>query len=96
MFTVKMLYKVTNAYPGPQLKAMLKRASEWATIQRKSADAMTGAWYPYVPGWRGALLAYKKDKSKPNPFEEPDPGKPAYKCVHGLKLNSPQTMYYES
>lgn len=66
---------------------MLQRACEWAKTQRESADAMSEAWSQHVPGWRKMLLAYKQDKLKPNPFEEPDPGKRA--CVyHSLGLNN--------
>ena len=41
------------------------------------ADSVTKAWSRYVPSWRKMLLKYKRDKSKPNPLEEPDPGRSA-------------------
>jgi hypothetical protein len=59
--------------PGTQLKDALERASNWAQVQRKAADLMTVAWPEFVPDWRKMLLAYKQDRSKPNPFAEPDP-----------------------
>ena len=36
---------------------------------------MTSAWAPYVPSWSRMIRAYKKDQSKPNPFEEPNTGR---------------------
>jgi hypothetical protein len=54
---------------------MLGRAWKWAGIQREVADAMTHTWSEFVPEWRRSLSAYKRDRSKPNPFEEPDPSK---------------------
>ena len=60
---------------GPQLKVMLERAWNGARTQREVADSMTLTWSEFVPGWRRMLDAYKKDKSKPNPFQEPDLGK---------------------
>ena len=35
---------------------------------------MTATWPEFVHSWKGMLAAYKEDKSKPNPFEEPSPG----------------------
>lgn len=66
---------MTNTHPGNQLKTVLKRASEWAETQREAAKSMSQAMSRSVPGWRKTLLAYKQDKSKLNPFEEPDVGK---------------------
>ena len=60
---------------GFQLKKMLERAWKWSKIQREAADSMTTTWSEFSPGWKKMLIAYKKDKSKPNPFEEPNPGK---------------------
>lgn len=59
---------------------MLERAICWVKGQRESADSMTIAWANFVPGWRSELLAYKHDRSKPNPFEEPDPGELPNTC----------------
>lgn len=73
-----------NAHLGDQLKKMLERASEWAKIQRKAADAMTLAWDQFVPKWRQMLLNHKQDSAKPNPFQEPDPGK--FTRAHGVRL----------
>ena len=67
---------------------MLKRASEWAETQREAAKSMSQALSRSVPGWRKMLLAYKQDKSKPNPFEEPDPGKSAHMRARSLELNN--------
>jgi len=67
---------------------MLKRASEWAKTQGEAADSMTRAWSRSVPRWRKMLLEYKKDNSKPNPFEEPDLGKSVHICTRSLGLNS--------
>lgn len=36
---------------------------------------MTSAWAPFVSGWEEMLHAFKKDRSEPNPFEEPDTGR---------------------
>ena len=61
---------------------MLERAWKWAKIQCEAADSMTTTWAEFVPSWEEMLLAYKNDKSKPNPFEEPDPGKRSpYQCI---------------
>ena len=68
---------MTNAVLGTHLKKALERSIEWAQVQRKEADSVTKAWSRYVPGWRKMLLEYKRDKSKPNPFKEPDPGRSA-------------------
>lgn len=76
----------TNACTGTQLITMLKRANKWAKIQREAADSMTKAWPQLVPGWRKMLLAYKQDKSKQNPFEEPDIGK-SFVRMHNHELN---------
>lgn len=58
---------------------MLERAIEGAATQRKEADAMSLAWGTFVGGWRKMLKAYEQNKSNPNPFEEPDPGR--FMCV---------------
>ena len=68
---------------------MLKRACEWAKIQREAADSMTKAWPQAVSGWRKMLIAYKQDKSKPNPFEEPDIGEFAHAHPYYPGLNDP-------
>ena len=60
---------------------MLTRALELAKAHREAANSMSKAWYKTVPGWRKMLLAYKQDNSKPNPFEEPDPGMSTYVCM---------------
>lgn len=49
---------------------------------------MTLAWSQFVVGWRKMLLDYKKDQSKANPFEEPDPGKFAYVYASISKPNN--------
>lgn len=67
---------------------MLKRASVWARIHREAADSMTNGWSRSVPGWRKMLRAYKQDQSKPNPFEEPDPGKSIRTCMRDPELNN--------
>ena len=54
---------------------MLIRAVKWAEIQRAVADEMTVTWGAFVPKWSKTLHEYKRDKSKPNPFKELDPGK---------------------
>jgi hypothetical protein len=64
-----------NLFTGRQLKKMLERAWKWSKIQREAADSLTVAWAEFVPGWKKMLLAYKEDDTKPNPFEDPDPGK---------------------
>ena len=66
---------VRSSISGSQLMYMLEKARKWAKTQRRVADSMTATWSDFVPSWRGMLLAYKEDESKPNPFEEPDPGK---------------------
>ena len=53
---------------------MLERAIKWAKVQRDEADSMTQAWLKYVPAWREMLRAFERDRSNPNPFEQPDPG----------------------
>lgn len=70
--------KYTFAHPpvGSQLKKMLERAWKSAGVQREAADSMAATWSEFSPGWKTMLAAYKKNnKSKPNPFEAPDPGK---------------------
>ena len=52
---------------------MLERVWKWAKTQRDSAELLTATWSEFAPGWKKMLIAYKKDKSNPNPFEEPDP-----------------------
>ena len=67
---------------------MLKRACEWAKIQRQSADSMRMAWPRSSLRWKQMLREYKEGTSKLNPFEEPDPGK--YVCMYlcPLELNA--------
>lgn len=79
---------MTNTHPGNQLKTVLKRASEWAETQREAAKSMSQAMSRSVPGWRKTLLAYKQDKSKLNPFEEPDVGKSTHACVRSRTKQS--------
>ena len=79
-------YRLINTCLGTQLKMALQRANKGAKIQCKEADSMTHAWLWYVPSWRKMVLDYKKDQSKPNPFEEPDPCRLAYICIIFLKL----------
>lgn len=69
---------------------MLEQAIRWANVQREAADSMTTAWADFVPDWRKKLLAYKRDRSKPNPFEEPDPGKSTSICdtIYALELSA--------
>lgn len=70
---------------------LLNRACKWGKIQREALDSMTKAWPRGVPRWRKMLLAFKKDKSNPNPFEEPDLGMLfTYTCT--LELNEPQVL----
>ena len=69
---------MANTVLGTQLKKALERSIEWAQVQRREADSITMAWARYVPGWRKMLVEYKRDKSKPNSFEEPDPGRSAH------------------
>ena len=66
--------QIDPSFLGSQLKKMLKRASEWAKLHREAADAMSTTWSVFVKDWRAMLRAFKKDRSKPNPFAEPDPG----------------------
>jgi len=73
LFVIKLY--ITHSFTGPQLKKMLENAWRWAKIQRDAADSMDATWPEFVPDWKKMLIAYKKDKSKPNPFKEPDPGK---------------------
>ena len=75
---VYVIYRSANTYLGIHLKRVLERAIKWAKTQRKEADLMTVAWARFVPSWRKMLLDYKKDPKKPNPFEEPDPGRSAH------------------
>ena len=75
---------ITNTYLGTQLRKALERSIEWADIQSKEADSMTVAWSQFVPDWRKMLRIYKQDRSKPNPFEEPDYGRFTFLCVHVL------------
>ena len=82
------MYKSTHTVPGTQLKKSLERSLKWARVQREEADSMSVAWSRFVPGWRKMLHEYKRDKSKPNPFEEPNPGRSAHMCVHVFKLNN--------
>ena len=49
---------------------------------------MSMAWSWFVPGWRKMLCAYKRDKLKPNPFEEPSSGRFAHMGMHVFKLNN--------
>lgn len=63
---------------------MLERVWKWAAVQREVADSMTATWSEFAPSWEKMLLAYKKDKSKPNPFEESDPGK-QFPCKYTLE-----------
>jgi hypothetical protein len=53
---------------------MLKQASHWAEVQHEAAELFTLAWFQSVPSRRKMVATYNKDPSKPNPFEEPDPG----------------------
>lgn len=78
-----------KVYLGTQLKTALERATEWAGVQRKEANSMTLAWSQFVTGWRKMLLDYKKDQSKANPFEEPDPGK--FACVYA-SISKPNNL----
>ena len=71
---------------------MLIRASESAKAQREAADSMSKAWHKSVPGWRKILLAYKQDNSKPNPFEEPDPGTSTYVCMWSCSQQPPDDV----
>ena len=80
--------KTTNGHLGTQLKIALVRAVKWAKIQRKEAESMTLAWSQFVPDWRNMLRAFKRDQSKPNPFEEPDPGRFAFIYTCTSKLNN--------
>ena len=66
---------------------MLTRGCEWAKIQRQEADSMTEAWSEAVPRWREMLLAFKRSKSSPNPFEEPDTGMFGWVCTYSPRLN---------
>ena len=77
-FLVLHLHRLTNAVLGTHLKKTLEQSIEWAQVQCKEADSITMAWSQYVPGWRKMLLEYKMDKSNPNPFKEPDPGRSAH------------------
>ena len=79
-------YRLINACLGTQLKKALERANEGAGIQHKEADSMTAAWLRYTPSWMEMVVGYKKDRSKPNPFEEPDSGKLTHICNMFLKL----------
>ena len=83
------------SYLGLQLRKMLERAAKWAQIQRKEADSMSEAWPKFVPKWRKMVRAYKKDQTKPkkdrsnpNPFEEPDWGRFAYRYARISELNN--------
>ena len=67
-------YHSAHSSIGLQLKSMLERAFKWARIQREVANSMSITWCAFVPEWMRMLRAYKLDKKKPNPFEEPDPG----------------------
>ena len=49
---------------------------------------MTRAWSQFVPGWRKMLSAHKWDRTKPNPFEEPDPGRFIFIRACTSKLNN--------
>ena len=49
---------------------------------------MSMAWSQFVPGQRKMLHEYKRDKLKPNPFEEPSSGRSAHMCVRVFKLNN--------
>jgi len=71
---------------------MLIRASESAKAHREAANSMSKAWHKSAPGRRKLLLAYKQDKSKPNPFEEPDPGTSTYLCVWSLSQQHPDDV----
>jgi len=75
---------------------MLERACEWSKTLREAADSMTKAWPKAVPAWRRALLAFKADNSKPNPFAEPDVGKLVCTCVYDPKLTDPQVLRWSS
>jgi hypothetical protein len=44
-------------------------------------------WSDFVDDWRNMLDAYKKDHSKPNPFEEPNPGNSTDGCQFDSRLN---------
>jgi hypothetical protein len=57
------------------LRKTLEKAWKWSKAQREVANALDGS----VPGgtvrkWQKMVDEYKKDKSKPNPFEEHDIG----------------------
>ena len=45
-------------------------------------------WSRFVPGWRKMLREYKRDKLKPNPFEEPSSGRSAHMCARVFELNN--------
>ena len=49
---------------------------------------MTMAWPRAVIRWRTMLVAFKQDRSNPNPFEEPDVGELAWMrlCAHKLTI----------
>ena len=74
---------------------MLTRASKLAKAHRKAADSMSKAWSKLVPGWRKVLLAYKRNKSNPNPFEEPDPGMSAFMCAWSRSHQHPDNVLNE-
>lgn len=95
-----LLRSSINDYSGVQLKKMLKRAIEWAKTQRKQAKAMTDAWPNLAPSWQATLRAYKRDQLKPkrdrsvpNPFEEPDCGMYACRCPYMFELNNFNRYY---
>ena len=82
----------TDLYLGSQLMVMLERAIRGAEVQTRELTTMTHTWSKYVPKWRAMLADYKRNKSKPNPFQEPDPGKFLNACTIS-ELNHPNRYH---
>lgn len=75
MLVIRNRATLTNTRLGEQLRKTLKRAIKGAKLQREEADSIARAWEPFVSDWSKMLSAYKADKSKPNPFQEPQNGR---------------------
>ena len=64
---------ITNITTGPHLRKSLEKAWKWSKAQREvatSLDATVSA--RTVLRWAKMVIEYKSDRTKPNPFEEPE------------------------
>ena len=73
MHTIDLIGPYLNT--GTNLRKTLEKAWKWSKAQREVANTLN-ATVPEetVCKWQRMVEEYKQDKSKPNPFEEPEIG----------------------